>query len=246
MKQVLFEIDETKQIADNTYETVLLGDTDDIRAGQFVNVQLPEKFLRRPISVCDAHDGVLTLIYKAVGEGTDLLASYPPSTGLDVLTGLGNGYDLSVSGDRPLLIGGGAGVPPLYMLCKELIKEGKKPQVLLGFNTKDEVFYQREFESLGAEVTVYTADGSYGKKGFVTTDIPSLSYTYFYTCGPIPMLNAINSVVEGEGECSLEERMGCGFGACVGCTCKTVNGTKRICREGPVLKRSEIVWPIQK
>lgn len=246
MKQIVFKLDETKKIAENTFETVLLGDTDGIRPGQFVNVQIPEKYLRRPISVCDAQNGVLTLIYKAVGEGTQLLASYPDGIGLDVLTCLGNGYDLSVSGDRPLLIGGGAGVPPLYMLCKELIKEGKKPLVLLGFNTKAEVFYEEKFLALGADVTVYTADGSYGKKGFVTTDIPTLSYTYFYTCGPLPMLNAINNVIEGEGECSLEERMGCGFGACVGCTCKTVDGSKRICREGPVLKRSEIVWPIQK
>ena len=243
MKTVIFELISNKQIAKNTYEWVLSGDTSDITApGQFVNIQLDGFYLRRPISVCDSVPGRLTLIFKAVGEGTEKMAKMLPGEKLDILTGLGNGYSLDKSGSNPLLLGGGAGVPPMYMLCKELISEGKKPSVILGFGSKDEVFYKEEFEALGAEVTVATADGSEGVHGFVTDAMKNISYTYFYTCGPEPMLKAVYAKSETSGQLSFEERMGCGFGACMGCSCKTKYGNKRICRDGPVLVKEEIIW----
>ncbi len=242
MKDTIFEIVSNRKIADNTYETVLSGDISDISApGQFVNIKLDGFYLRRPISVCDAEDGKLTIIYKAVGEGTAYMASLSAGDKLLVLTGLGNGYDLSVSGDKPLLIGGGAGVPPMYMLAKQLIAQGKDVTVILGFGKESEVFYKEEFEALGARVIVATADGSYGVKGFVTDALPD-EYSYFYTCGPEPMLKALYDKTETSGQFSFEERMGCGFGACMGCTCKTKYGNKRICRDGPVLVKEEIIW----
>ena len=243
MKTVIFELISNRKIAKNTYEWVLSGDTSDITApGQFVNIRLDGFYLRRPISVCDSTQGRLTLIFKAVGEGTEKMAEMLPGEKLDVLTGLGNGYSLDKSGDKPLLLGGGAGVPPMYMLCKELISEGKKPTVILGFGSRDEVFYKEEFEALGAEVIVATADGSEGVRGFVTDAMTGLSYTYFYTCGPEPMLKAIYDKADTSGQLSFEERMGCGFGACMGCSCKTKYGNKRICRDGPVLVKEEIIW----
>ena len=198
-------------------------------------------FLRRPISVCDCENGVLTIIYKVVGEGTVALSKMKKGQTLDVLTGLGNGYDLSLSGSNPLLIGGGVGVPPLYMLAKQLIKEGKQVNVILGFNKKEEIFYEAEFKALGASVIVCTADGSYGVKGFVTSAM-DLDYSYFYTCGPEPMLKAVYNATTTSGEYSFEERMGCGFGACMGCSCKTKYGNKRICKDGPVLVKEEVIW----
>ena len=244
MKQVIFKIKENTPIAKNTYKMVLLGDTSGIGGcGQFVNIALEGLYLRRPISVCDYEDGVLTLIYKAVGEGTELMAKLPAGKELDILVGLGNGYDTNKSGDKPLLIGGGVGVPPLYALCKKLIAEGKKPTVILGFNTAEEVFYKEEYESLGAKVLVATADGSVGTKGFVTDAMKELdSYTYFYTCGPLPMLKALYAATTTSGQFSFEERMGCGFGACMGCSCKTNFGNKRICKDGPVFEKEEILW----
>ena len=243
MKTVIFELISNRKIAKNTYEWVLSGDTSDITApGQFVNIRLDGFYLRRPISVCDSTQGRLTLIFKAVGEGTEKMAEMLPGEKLDVLTGLGNGYSLDKSGDKPLLLGGGAGVPPMYMLCKELISEGKKPTVILGFGSRDEVFYKEEFEALGAEVIVATADGSEGVRGFVTDAMTGLSYTYFYTCGPEPMLKAVYDKADTSGQLSFEERMGCGFGACMGCSCKTKYGNKRICRDGPVLVKEEIIW----
>ena len=199
-------------------------------------------FLRRPISVCDCENGELTLVYKVVGKGTEQMSKMSGGEVLDVLTGLGNGYDISVSGDAPLLIGGGVGVPPMYMLCKKLIAEGKKPTVILGFNRADEIFYEKEFEALGAKVIVSTVDGSYGVCGFVTDAMVGVDYSYFYTCGPEPMLKAVYRATDGSGQFSFEERMGCGFGACMGCSCKTVTGYKRICKEGPVLCKEEILW----
>ena len=243
MKTEIFELISNKEIAKNTYEWVLSGDVSHITAsGQFVNIKLEGFYLRRPISVCDAEEGKLTLIFKVVGEGTEKMAKMKPGEKLDILTGLGNGYDLTKSGDAPLLLGGGAGVPPMYMLAKELIKEGKKPTVILGFGKADELFYKEEFEKLGAKVLVTTADGSYGIKGFVTDAIGDVDYTYFYTCGPEPMLKAIYDKTTTSGQLSFEERMGCGFGACMGCSCKTKYGNKRICREGPVLVKEEIIW----
>ena len=243
MKSVIFELISNKKIAKNTYEWKLSGDISDITApGQFVNIQLDGFYLRRPISVCDAEAGALTLIFKAVGEGTEKMAKMLPGAKLDILSGLGNGYDTEKSGDTPLLIGGGAGVPPMYMLAKKLIAEGKKPTVILGFGSSDEVFYKEEFKALGAEVIVATADGTEGVRGFVTDAMAGLSYSYFYTCGPEPMLKAIYDKSETSGAFSFEERMGCGFGACMGCSCKTKYGNKRICRDGPVLVKEEIIW----
>ena len=243
MKTGIFELISNKKIAKNTYEWVLSGDNSDITApGQFVNIQLDGFYLRRPISVCDSVSGKLTLIFKAVGAGTEKMASMLPGEKLDILTGLGNGYSLRESGDRPLLIGGGAGVPPMYMLAKELISLGKKVTVILGFGSKDEVFYKEEFEKIGASVIVATADGTEGVRGFVTDAMKDVEYTYFYTCGPEPMLKAIYDKSKTSGQFSFEERMGCGFGACMGCSCKTKYGNKRICRDGPVLVKEEIIW----
>lgn len=243
MMQADYEILENRKIARQIYRMVLAGDTAAITApGQFVNIALEGKYLRRPISVCDWSDHTLTLIYKTVGDGTRRLSAYPAGKKLDLLVGLGNGYDLTPSGQTPLLLGGGVGVPPLYGLCKALAAQGKMPQVVLGFNTADEVFYQNEFAALGATVIVATADGSFGVKGFVTDAMRGLSYSYFYACGPMPMFRAIEAAAVGGGQYSFEERMGCGFGACMGCTCKTKTGYKRICREGPVLKREEVLW----
>ena len=243
MKDVKLKVVSNKKIAKNTYESILEGDVSDITApGQFVNIKLDGFYLRRPISVCDAEDGRLTIIYKVVGEGTEKMATTPKGKEWLTLTGLGNGYDTSLSGDAPLLIGGGAGVPPMYMLCKKLIKENKNVTVILGFNTEDEVFYKEEFTKLGAKVIIATADGSVGVKGFVTDAMKNLDYTYFYTCGPEPMLRAVYNASESSGQFSFEERMGCGFGACMGCSCKTKYGNKRICRDGPVLVKEEIIW----
>ena len=242
MKQVLLDIKENINLTDNVMKMTLSGDVSDITApGQFVNIKLDGLFLRRPISVCDAVGEDLTIIYKVVGKGTEEMAKMKEGK-LDVLTGLGNGYDTASSGENVLLLGGGVGVPPLYMLCKKLIGEGKKVSVVLGFNNKGEVFYENEFKALGAEVFVTTVDGSYGIKGFVTDAIAGIDYSYFYTCGPEPMLKAIYKATEVSGQFSFEERMGCGFGACMGCSCKTVTGYKRICKDGPVLKKEEILW----
>ena len=243
MKQGLFQIVENVHLTEWVMKMRLVGDTSAITAsGQFVNVLLEGKFLRRPISVCDSTDGELTLLYKIVGAGTEQMSRMQAGETLDVLTGLGNGYDLSLSGESPLLIGGGVGVPPMYMLAKQLIKEGKHVKVILGFNTAKEVFYFEEFKALGCEVYVATADGSMGTHGFVTDVMKDLDYTYFYTCGPEPMLKAVYAASATSGQFSFEERMGCGFGACMGCSCKTVTGYKRICKEGPVLKKEEILW----
>ena len=242
MKQGFFEIVENNPLTDCVYKMVLKGDTSAITApGQFVNILLDGLYLRRPISVCDVNGDLLTIIYKVVGKGTAQMAAMKTGT-LDVLTGLGNGYDLSVSGDRPVLLGGGVGVPPMYMLCRKLIEQGKSVRVILGFNTRNEVFYEEEIRKLGAEVTVTTVDGSYGVQGFVTDALKSMEYTYFYTCGPEPMLKAVYKTSVTSGQMSLEKRMGCGFGACMGCSCKTITGYKRICKEGPVMRKEEILW----
>ena len=242
MKQGIFKITENTPLTANVYRMRLCGDVSDITVpGQFVNIKLEGNYLRRPISVCDVDADGVTIIYKVVGRGTEQMSRMIDGE-LDVLTGLGNGYDLSVAGDKPLLIGGGVGVPPMYLLAKELIKQSKRVQVILGFNTKDEIFYEKEFAALGAQVTVTTVDGSYGVRGFVTDAMADMEYTYFYTCGPEPMLKAIYKAATTDGQFSFEERMGCGFGACMGCSCKTVTGYKRICKDGPVLTKGEILW----
>ena len=244
MKEGIFTVLQNEKLTENVYRMTLKGDTSAITApGQFVNVALAGSYLRRPISVCDLNGDRLTLIYKVVGKGTAQMAKMTAGTALDLLTGLGNGYDLSKSGDRPLLLGGGVGVPPLYLLARRLIGQGKQVSAVLGFNTGSEVFCEDDFRKLGATVTIATADGSYGEKGFVTDALPT-DYTYFYTCGPEPMLKAVYRVTTTEGQFSFEERMGCGFGACMGCSCKTVTGYKRICRDGPVLEKGEILWNV--
>lgn len=242
MQDSIFTIIENKRIAKDVYKMLLRGDTSAIiNAGEFVNIQLDGFYLRRPISVCDVEGDVLTLIYKVVGKGTQAMSDMPEGTELRLLTGLGNGYDLTPAGEYPLLVGGGVGVPPMYLLAKRLLAQGKKVSVVLGFNTADEVFYEDEFKALGCEVQVTTVDGSHGVKGFVTDALPE-RYTYFYTCGPMPMFRALNKAVKTSGQFSFEERMGCGFGACMGCSCKTLTGNKRICKDGPVLKKEEIIW----
>ena len=243
MKQSIFTVVSNIALTDNVYKMVLQGDVSAVNApGQFVNIQLEGLYLRRPISVCDLDGDKLTIIYKAVGKGTEQMSRMVAGEKLDVLTGLGNGYDLSLSGEKPVLLGGGVGVPPMYLLAKELLKQGKKVSVILGFNTKSEIFYEQEFKKLGCDVTVTTVDGSYGTKGFVTTTLEAMDYTYFYTCGPEPMLKAVYKASATSGQMSFEKRMGCGFGACMGCSCKTLTGYKRICKEGPVMKKEEILW----
>lgn len=240
-KEDNYKILSNEKIARDVYKMVLEGDTQYITApGQFINIRLEGKFLRRPISVCDCDGSTITIIYKVVGSGTEYMSKLEKGRVLDILTGLGNGYDISKS-TKPLLIGGGAGVPPLYMLAKKLIASGQKPVVILGFNTKDEIFYEQEFKSIGCDVRVTTVDGSYGIKGYVTDAFPD-DYDYFYTCGPMPMFRAIEKAAKTSGQYSFEERMGCGFGACMGCSCKTKYGSKRICKDGPVLEREEIIW----
>ena len=242
MKQTIFTIKENTALTETVFRLRLEGDTEGIRAGQFVNIKLDNFFLRRPISVCDCVGGELTLLYKVVGHGTEAMSKMLPGGTLDLLTGLGNGYNAAASGATPLLIGGGVGVPPLYMLAKELIAKGCEVKVILGFNTKDEIFYEDEFKALGAKVYVATADGSYGTRGFVTDVMRELDYSYFFTCGPEPMLKAVCKIAKTSGQLSFEERMGCGFGACMGCSCKTLTGYKRICKEGPVMRKEEIIW----
>lgn len=243
MKQVFLKITENVALTPCIYKMVLEGDVSEIkRPGQFINIKLDGFYLRRPISVCDVNENEVTIIYKVVGSGTEVMAKLPAGTELDVLVGLGNGFSVDASGESALLLGGGVGVPPLYNLAKELIKAGKKVTVCMGFNTADEIFYEEEFKALGAEVRIATVDGSYGTKGFVTNLLEGVDYTYYYTCGPEPMLKAVYNTCKTDGELSFEERMGCGFGACMCCSCKTVTGYKRICKEGPVLKKEEILW----
>lgn len=243
MKNVIYTIKENVRIADSIYKMMLLGDTSDITApGQFINIKLDGFYLRRPISVCDYDGESVTIIYKVVGAGTEAMSAMGEGEKLDTLIGLGNGFNTAKSGDTPVLIGGGVGVPPMYNLCKKLVAEGKKPTVILGFNSSKDVFYENEFKALGAEVFVATADGSYGTRGFVTTVLENIDYSYFYTCGPEPMFRAIEKIAKTSGQYSFEERMGCGFGACMGCSCKTLTGNKRICKEGPVMEREEIIW----
>ena len=243
MKQSIFKILTNEALTSSVYRMTLEGDTSAITApGQFVNIRLEGKFLRRPISVCDWDEGKLTLVYKVVGHGTAQMAAMTPGQVLDILTGLGNGYDLTLTGENPVLVGGGVGVPPMYGLAKHLRALGKPVQVILGFNTKEEIFYEDAFKALGCTVYVTTADGSYGIPSFVTDALKDLNYSHFCACGPEPMLKALYKASRTSGQMSFEERMGCGFGACMGCSCKTLTGNKRICKEGPVMKKEEILW----
>ncbi|MBE6948578.1 MAG: dihydroorotate dehydrogenase electron transfer subunit [Ruminococcaceae bacterium] len=243
MTDKTYKILENTPLTSDVYKMILEGDTSAIKAaGQFVNIKLTAKFLRRPISICDWNDTTITIIYKVVGEGTDQMSKMEVGDTLEVLVGLGNGYNLEKSGDKPVLLGGGVGVPPLYGLAKLLRKQNKEVTVILGFNTASEIFYKNEFEALGAKVFVTTVDGSMGVQGFATKCLEGLDYTYYYTCGPKPMLKAVYDAANTAGQLSFEERMGCGFGACMGCTCKTKSGNKRICKEGPVLESEDVIW----
>ncbi|MBO4384932.1 MAG: dihydroorotate dehydrogenase electron transfer subunit [Clostridia bacterium] len=241
MNNEILTITENRALTDSVYLMRLAGSRGENRPGQFSEFRLEGLFLRRPISVCDDEGGVLSIIYKTVGRGTEQMKFLKEGDTLDALTCLGNGYDLDAAGESPLLIGGGVGVPPLYMLAKELIKKGKKVSVILGFNTRSEIFFEDEFRALGCSVTVTTADGSYGARGFVTDALPETA-SYFYACGPKPMLAALCEKASFPGEVSLEERMGCGFGACMGCSIMTKGGAKRVCKDGPVFKKEELIW----
>lgn len=242
MTQGIYEVLKNEQLTSTVFRMVLKGDTSAlVRPGQFVNLLVEGCYLRRPISVYDWDENTVTIIYKVVGEGTEKMSKWPEGYECDILVGLGNGFDTSKSGDRPLLIGGGVGVPPLYGLCKRLVAEGKKPTVILGFNEESEIFCREEFSAL-CDTVITTVDGSVGVKGFVTDAMKDMEYSFFYTCGPMPMFKAIEKTAVGSGEYSFEERMGCGFGACMGCSCKTKYGNKRICKDGPVLEREEIIW----
>ena len=248
MIQNTFTVCSNRALTDTVYRMVLEGPLEgSITApGQFVNLKLPGYYLRRPISVCEWTEDTVTLIYKVVGHGTEAMAATPVGESFDLLAGLGNGFNTALSGDAPLLIGGGVGIPPLFGLCKALLAEGKSPSVILGFNTAEEIFLKEEFEELledtNGSVYVTTVDGSAGTKGFVTDVMKDLDYTFFYTCGPMPMFRAIESVAKTSGQYSFEERMGCGFGACMGCSIQTKEGNKRVCKDGPVLMREEILW----
>ena len=242
MTQGIYRIQYNQQLTADVWEMRLEGDTGAITApGQFINIRLDGLFLRRPISICDWDGQGITIIYKVVGKGTAALGGAAPGAKLDVLCGLGNGFDVSRCGERTLVIGGGVGVPPMYGLAKALLRAGKTPVAILGFNKKEEIFYEDRFRELGIETTVTTVDGSYGVKGFVTDALPE-EYGYFCACGPLPMLKAVYNAAATSGLLSFEERMGCGFGACMGCSCKTKYGNKRICKDGPVLEKEEIIW----
>ena len=243
MYQGKFTVASNRPLAQNIFEMRLAGNGGSIKSpGQFVSLKLPEKYLRRPISVCDADTESITLIYKVLGRGTEEMTRFPQGMELDVLTGLGNGFDVSKSGDRPLLIGGGVGLPPMYMLAKRLISAEKRPVVIIGANTRSEVFYENEFRELGVQTVITTADGSRGIRGLVTDAMDGIDFDSIFACGPEPMLKAVYERSDAPAQLSFEERMGCGFGACMGCSCMTKYGAKRICRDGPVLHREEIVW----
>lgn len=242
MKQLFLKIESNENIAESIYEMRLSGEIPEINPGQFVNIKIDGCYLRRPLSVCDSSENTLTVIYKVVGKGTETLSTLSSGETLDILSGLGNGFDISASGQNPVLVGGGVGVPPMYKLCKELIKKGVFPTVILGFNSAKGVFYKEKFEETGAKVYIMTADGSVGEKGLVTDKLREIYYSYFYACGPEAMFRAMEKVVSSSGEYSFEEKMGCGFGACMGCSKKTKSGSKRVCKEGPVFKREEIIW----
>ena len=243
MTQGIYKVISNVKIAPTVYKMELSGDASALtRPGQFINFKIDGLYLRRPISVCDYTENTITVIYKVVGVGTEILSKAQKDDEFDILVGLGNGFDTTKESKKPLLIGGGVGIPPLFNLCKKLIAEGKSASVVLGFNNKNEIFYEDEFKALGANVVVTTVDGTYGTKGFVTNAITDIDYDFFYTCGPLPMFKAIESTATTSGQYSFEERMGCGFGACMGCSCKTKYGNKRICKDGPVLDREEIIW----
>lgn len=242
MKSEKFKILENKQIAKDVYKLVLEGNTSEItKPGQFVNIAISEFYLRRPISICDFEKNSLTLIYKVVGKGTYALSKKYTNHYLDILIPLGNGFDVEKTTMYPVLIGGGVGVPPLVNLAKQLIKKVDKVQVIIGFNKKEEIFGEDMFKNIGISPIVTTVDGSYGIKGLVSDALKDIKADYIYSCGPEPMLKALSSF-DIDGQFSFEARMACGFGGCMACSCKTKYANKRICKEGPVLFKEEIIW----
>ncbi len=252
MKECILTVKENIPVAKDVYRMLLSGDVSEATTpGQFINIEIPGFFLRRPISVCDVlssegkcENDTVVILYKEVGEGTGLLKTLPADTKLNVLTGLGNGFNADKSGKRPLLIGGGIGGAPMLMLLKRLLAKGKKPAVVLGFNSGRDVILEKEIKELEEDIDfrIMTADGSFGVKGMVTDGFRDIDYTYFYACGPKPMLNAVYLNTVGDGEFSFEERMGCGFGACMGCSVEMKSGMKRVCKDGPVFGKGDIIW----
>ena len=242
MLKARFRISENNSIAVNTFKMVLSGGSN--VDGEFIHIAVPGFFLRRPLSICDYEDGRLTIVYKVVGEGTKVLSEMPVGTELEILTGLGRGFDAEACREKALLIGGGLGVPPLLLLAKRLKAQGKKVTAVLGFNKADEIILAREFESVCDTVAISTVDGSVDVKGFVTDAIAALQpeFDYFYTCGPMVMMKVVCQALEGPGEASLEERMGCGAGFCYGCSIQTKNGPLRVCKDGPVFRKEELIW----
>lgn len=242
MQKQFMTIKEVRKLQKDIFLMVLSGDCKDIdRPGRFVNIKIEGLYLRRPISICDFNNDEITIIFKTVGEGTKQLSEMKPGEVLDVLIPLGNGFDISANCKKPVVIGGGIGVPPLLNLCKQLLAAGKKPAVILGFNTSEDAVLIDEFKALGVEPVITTADGSMGTKGFVTGPLADMDFDYVFTCGPEPMLKAIWDMAE-DGQFSFEARMACGFGACMGCTCETKYGYKRICKDGPIMYKEEIIW----
>ena len=244
MKKQNYTIAENRLIAADTYKLVLVGEGN--VDGEFVHIDIPGYYLRRPFSVCDTDANGLTLLYKTVGEGTRKLAALPEGTELSVLTGLGRGFDEKACRKKALLVGGGLGAAPLFPLAKRLKAEGKEVTVILGFNKADEIVLEKAFKALCDRLVLATLDGSVGTKGFVTDAIKGMAdnngYDYFYTCGPMVMMKAVCQLLKGPGEASLEERMGCGAGFCYGCSIQTKNGPRRVCKDGPVFKKEDILW----
>ena len=242
MTKSLYIIKENASVAVNTFKMVLVGEG--VVEGEFVDISIPGYYLRRPLSICDIEDGILTVVYKVVGEGTKALSEMPEGAELEVITGLGRGFDPEACAERALLVGGGLGVPPLLLLAKRLKARGKTVTAVLGFNKADEIILADEFKAICDKVVISTADGSLGVKGFVTDALKALqpSFDYFYTCGPMVMMKAVCTTLEGPGEASLEERMGCGAGYCYCCSIQTVNGPRRVCKDGPVFKKEDLIW----
>ena len=237
MRQQTLTLLSCRALNASVYELILAG-AEEMRAGQFVELSVPGFYLRRPISVADSEDGRLTLLVKEVGEGTKKLRTLQEGARLDVLTSLGRGFDLSAR--TPLLVGGGIGCAPLYKLAKDFAAAGVRPRAVLGFRNAEEIYYAEEFARY-CDVTVATDDGSRGVKGNAVSVAEDIPHDRFYACGPQIMLRAAAQKL-GEGEVSLEARMGCGFGACMGCSIVTVNGYARVCKEGPVFDAKEVVW----
>lgn len=247
-----FRILSNDRVATGTYELRLEGPVAGLTTpGQFVTIEIPGFYLRRPFSVADWSEQTLRLFYKVVGDGTEALSTMQEGK-LSVMTGLGNGFDVhAAETKKPVLIGGGVGIPPLFGLAKRLVNMDKTPLVLLGFNRADELFLVEGFEEIGADVRVATVDGSVGTEGFVTTlfeqaiDAIGPDAAYVYTCGPMPMFQTLAKEMNRlgmDGCFSLEERMGCAVGICMGCSIETTEGMRRVCKEGPVFSKEVLPW----